>query len=275
MSRFFPGSVARAALAFLTLSALAAPGARAEPGASDWSKGQTSAARLVSSGGPVNGVYNAGVEIRLDPGSLTYWRNPGDAGVPPVFSFAGSRNLSSVKVIYPAPRRFEEGGAVVFGYREDIVFPLVVAPLDATKPVELALDLQYAACDRICIPAQARANLRLSPGEPASPLASRVAAFAARAPKPAEGAGAPEFRIAPETAAKPSWSVRVSPRGNGQGELFASFPDGWYFETKATADGHSLTLDQRPPDAASEVEVTLTWVTGGEAWEKSLRLAWR
>ena len=49
------------------------------------------------------GQIGGGIEIALEPGWYTYWRNPGEAGVPPVFDFSGSENVASVDVMYPAP----------------------------------------------------------------------------------------------------------------------------------------------------------------------------
>ena len=259
----------RLAPALLAAVLIATAWGRAAAGAdaSDWSKGQKSAARLISGGG-----FGAGVEIRLDPGSLTYWRNPGEAGVPPVFSFSRSKNLKAAVVRYPAPRRFVEAGSDVFGYRGSVIFPVDVTPLDPGKPVELVLDLQYAACDKICVPAEAKARLVLSAGDPRTPQADRIEAFAALAPRRAEGAGTPVFRLARIDGGKPSWSVAVSPAPGEGADLFAEFPDGWYFDSRKSGEGFSLLLDQRPAEAAREVEVTLTLVAPSGAWEKTLRL---
>ena len=80
---------------------------------SPWQDDAQSAARLISaraineSGGR---MFRAGVEIRLKEGWKTYWRYPGDSGVPPVLDFSKSQNLKAVTVRYPAPTRFSDGG---------------------------------------------------------------------------------------------------------------------------------------------------------------------
>ena len=48
-------------------------------------------------------VFRAGIEIKLKQGWKTYWRYPGDSGVPPAFDFSKSQNVKSVTVLYPAP----------------------------------------------------------------------------------------------------------------------------------------------------------------------------
>src|SRR5882757_2739160 len=88
---------------------------------SAWDDDAQSAARLVAarahneSGGR---VFRAGVEIRLKEGWKTYWRYPGDSGVPPVFDFSKSQNVKAVTVLYPAPMRFSDGaGGSSIGYK--------------------------------------------------------------------------------------------------------------------------------------------------------------
>jgi DsbC/DsbD-like thiol-disulfide interchange protein len=134
--------------------------------ASPWTNELHAAARLIAgaarkAGGTV--WLRAGVEIRLDPGWHTYWRSPGDSGVPPTFDFAGSGNVKSVNVLWPAPKRFPDGAGGHFnGYVGDVVFPLRIAAKDAAKPASLNLKLTYAYCKNICFPAEADLALRLS-----------------------------------------------------------------------------------------------------------------
>ena len=102
----------------------------------------------------------AGIEIRLDPGWKTYWRYPGDSGVPPTLDFAGSENIKSVTTLWPAPERFADGaGGNSIGYLGDVVLPLRIVPNDATKPSSLHLKLGYAVCGKLCVPAEADLDL--------------------------------------------------------------------------------------------------------------------
>ena len=94
--------------------------------ASNFDKAQTSSARLVAGGRDSGGVYLAGVEIDLEPKTVTYWRQPGDAGSPPVFDFSESQNVASVETLYPAPKHMNEAGSIVAGYDTAVTFPLRV-----------------------------------------------------------------------------------------------------------------------------------------------------
>src|SRR5262245_19051661 len=107
-----------------------------EPRASAWAELPASRVRLVA-GGAGGGVYRVGVEIVMAEGWKTYWRTPGDAGVPPTFDWSGSGNLGAVTVFYPTPMRMEEAGGEVIGYKNAVVFPVDVKPQDASRPVAL------------------------------------------------------------------------------------------------------------------------------------------
>ena len=104
---------------------------------------------------PMCQFVRAGLEIRLDPGWKTYWRYPGDSGVPPTFDFAGSENVKSVTVLWPAPERFPDGaGGHSIGYLGDIICRCG-SPERRGEAIALHLKLGYAVCGTLCVPAEA------------------------------------------------------------------------------------------------------------------------
>jgi DsbC/DsbD-like thiol-disulfide interchange protein len=152
---------------------------------SPWEDDAQSAARLISaravneSGGR---MFRAGVEIKLKDGWKTYWRYPGDSGVPPLLDFSKSQNLKAVVVRYPAPTRFSDGaGGNSIGYKGTVILPLHVVAQDASKPVTLNLKLDYAVCEKLCVPAEAKLELLLTGAETANEAA--LDAAEARVPK--------------------------------------------------------------------------------------------
>ena len=105
----------------------------------------------------------AGVEIKLDPGWKTYWRDPGDSGMPPTLDFSGSDNVKAVTVLWPAPQQFPDGaGGNSIGYLDHVVLPLRVTPVDAAKPSALHLKLGDDVCGNMCVPVEADLKLPLS-----------------------------------------------------------------------------------------------------------------
>lgn len=121
------------------------PMARAQD-ASAWETALHGAARLIAGAtrkSADNVWLRGGIEIRLDPGWHTYWRYPGDSGVPPTLDFASSENVKSVTVLWPAPKRFADGaGGHAIGYFDDVVFPLQITALEAAKPSSLHVKLE-------------------------------------------------------------------------------------------------------------------------------------
>lgn len=181
--------VPRNVLILPTLAAVSLVTAAAMPAfaanSSQWDTDTRSAVRLVAarmvveSGVP---MLRAGVELKLQSGWKTYWRYPGDSGVPPVFDFGGSENVKSVTVLWPAPERFSDGSGYSIGYKDNVILPLRVIPRNEHKPVTLRLKLDYAVCESLCVPAKANVELQFTSGDGLSD--SMVAAAEARVPKP-------------------------------------------------------------------------------------------
>jgi DsbC/DsbD-like thiol-disulfide interchange protein len=141
----------------LLLGALALSGtanaSRANPPAFDIS--------LVN-GGKQGSVQLAGLLVRLAPHWKTYWRMPGDAGIPPQFDWTGSENAGGIEVQYPAPSRFADASGETIGYQNEVLFPILVSPLDLARPLALRLSLLIGVCKDICIPARKEASTGFS-----------------------------------------------------------------------------------------------------------------
>src|SRR5690242_5325782 len=172
---------ARAALAALFIFALSAE-ARAED-ASPWQKDSHSQLRLLA-GSRSGTVLLGGIAVQLQGGWHTYWRNPGDSGVPPRFDFSKSDNVEAVTVLWPAPQKFDDGaGGVSLGYHNQLVLPLRIVPKTVDKPVTLRAAINYAVCAKLCIPVDATAELTFS--SVASTEDSALFAALDTVPKPA------------------------------------------------------------------------------------------
>ncbi|HZP10497.1 MAG TPA: protein-disulfide reductase DsbD domain-containing protein [Methyloceanibacter sp.] len=139
----------------------------ASQGESAWVASTDSKARLVSGTPEVDGkpTLMAGVQLRMEPGWKTYWRNPGDSGVPPSFDFKGSKNLKQAELLYPAPHRIAEANGTAIGYEEEVVFPIKVTPERDGEPVTLKLAFEYGLCKELCVPNEVDLELLVSPGD--------------------------------------------------------------------------------------------------------------
>ena len=103
--------------------------------------------------------WHTGVRIELDPGWKTYWRMPGDAGIPPDFTWTATPK-AALHVDFPVPQRFSGAGGETVGFENEVVFPVSVMTAESAG-VDLRLDLFFAVCKEICIPATAHASIDL------------------------------------------------------------------------------------------------------------------
>jgi DsbC/DsbD-like thiol-disulfide interchange protein len=156
----------------------------------------------------------------------------------------------------------EADGGEAFGYENGVVFPLKVKPRDATKPVTLALNADFAVCEKICLPAKARLKLTL-PAAAASPFAAAIDAAMAAVPRPVR------LKDFGELAADGADAWRLcAPRQDGPPrDLFVEPPEGWWISVQPASgdeahDCFRLALGDKPKDATLPVPLRLT-LTGG------------
>jgi DsbC/DsbD-like thiol-disulfide interchange protein len=172
----------RAGLIAALVALSSVPQARAQD-SSPWVKDGHSAVRLLA-GSRSGAVLLGGIAIQLQPGWHTYWRTPGDSGVPPRFDFGKSENIEAVTILWPAPTKFADGaGGVSLGYQKQVVLPLRIVAKNADKPVTLRADINYAVCEKLCIPVEASTELAFT--SVASTEDSTLSAALDAVPKPA------------------------------------------------------------------------------------------
>ncbi len=259
-----------ASIALLALCGIA----RAET--SSWSEDMKSAIRLIG-GEAQKTPIQAGVELKLAPGWHTYWRYPGDSGVPPEFDFSGSDNLKSATVLYPAPKLHKDAGGETIGYDSNVIFPIEVTPIDASKPVKLKVSLDYAVCENMCVPAKGEAELTLNPGTTVANTA--LADARAHVPKreTAQGADLHVKRVGgdqvvidfPAPADAPVVVFAEGPTKDWALPIPSALQD-----APAGRRAFGFRLDGLPPgtDPKKPVDLTFTIVQGARAIEVLARL---
>jgi len=262
-----------------TFVAAAAPAQATD--ASAWARENQAAMRLIAgSAKPGAKTLPAGIELELAPGWHTYWRYPGDSGLPPRFDFSGSRNLAAAKVSYPAPHLYTDETGNTLGYKNHVIFPVSVTPKEPGQPVTLHVKIDYAICDKLCVPASGQAELTLAPGTSANEAA--LAAAQARVPKPVAPTtlGLTLKRVSKD--GKPAVTVDVKAAKDAPVQIFAEGPTAdWALPVpKKTAGApagkrrFTFALDGLPPgvNPKAPAELTLTVVEGDKAYETKVHL---
>ena len=103
--------------------------------------------------------YLLGLEVKLEPNWKIYWKNPGDAGLPPKIIWEKTENVSTVNLLFPAPKRFSFYDIETFGYESEVVFPLEIKPIDKKKRIQGVLELDAQVCSQICVPVKHKFDL--------------------------------------------------------------------------------------------------------------------
>jgi DsbC/DsbD-like thiol-disulfide interchange protein len=221
-----------------------------------------------------SGGHMAALDLQLAPGWKTYWRSPGDAGIPPQFDWSGSENVQSVRIHWPAPQVFDLNGMQTIGYHDRLILPLEVTAIDPGRPIRLSVQVDLGVCDTICLPASvALAADLLPPGGPDDGISAALAARAASAR--AAGVGRVACRIDP-IADGLRLEARIALADPGLPEVVAfetADPAVWVAEALVERQGGDLVAvtELVPPDGApfalDRSQVTVTILAGGGAVE--------
>ncbi len=148
--------------------------------------GRVTQARLRLLRGAVepDGTRLAGIHIALDRGWKTYWRHPGDSGIPPVFDWSRSDNLAEADVLFPPPDRVSDGTGDILAFSREVVFAVRAVPRERARPITLRLTLEFGICEQVCIPAEMQAETVLDGRPGPAGEAAQIAQTVARAPRP-------------------------------------------------------------------------------------------
>jgi DsbC/DsbD-like thiol-disulfide interchange protein len=265
------------AAALIALAAIPRATTAGAADASIWDGDARSAMRLVAGSPASRSAMRAGIELRLGAGWKTYWRYPGDSGVPPRFDFSKSTNVKSVTVRWPAPHRFTDESGASIGYKGGVLLPLDIVPANPAQPVTLRIALEYAICEKICIPAAGSAALSLGA---ASSFEAALAAAQAQVPKPAALGDSAPFAIRSikrePGSPNPRVVVEVAAPDGAPLDLFVEGPtDDWALPLPEPVAGgapgrrrYSFELDGLPPGAtATGATLRFTLVSGDKAIE--------
>ncbi|MEL7343538.1 MAG: protein-disulfide reductase DsbD domain-containing protein [Pseudomonadota bacterium] len=99
-----------------------------------------------------DGRHVAALHIQMAKGWKTYWRVPGEGGIPPRFDWSRSRNLSGVAVSWPVPSVFNDYGLRSIGYVDEVVLPIVILPKNGADEIAFQTTIEIGVCEEVCIP---------------------------------------------------------------------------------------------------------------------------
>lgn len=213
--------------------------------------------------------WHTGVLIELEPGWKTYWRMPGEAGIPPVFTWASSAP-AEIEVSFPVPARYADQSGEAVGYETSALFPVAVTPEAATE-LDLSLEIFFAVCKDICIPASASARITLGPMMRDPSGSARVEA--ARDAVPGQGSVIGAARLVME-GGKPVLELELKERPE---DIFVETQGGsaYFRAPDFSADGRTARLivdNLKDPASLAGTPLTLTYRLNGKGHEQTVIL---
>jgi len=244
-------------------------------GAADGS-GNVSAALLAERAAVQPGrPFTVGLRMRMRQGWHTYWKNPGDSGLPLRITWNLPRGFSAGPIQWPAPERIPQNALMSYGYGGEVLIPIEIMPPRrvALDSITIAGTFEWLECKDICVPGSSALRLTLPVRvgtSAASPAAPSFARARSRIPTPSTG-----WSFAAKAGPRAiSLAFRSPPGPPPRGAyLFVDQPLVTDYAApqafERTADGYRLTL--RPdPNATSKLQrLTGVLVVEGRAGSNS------
>jgi DsbC/DsbD-like thiol-disulfide interchange protein len=242
----------------------------AHAASSDWvSSGETRMRLIVAEPASGEAIIRAAIQVDLAPGWKTYWRDPGEAGVPLQLDLSGSKNAALKEIHYPAPHRFDDGVTIWAGYKEPVVFPLEIERTDAALPTELSANIFIGICEKICVPFSTTLTVTVDNATSSTADQMAVQQAFAKLPMPASD----QFGVASITANGNLVEITATiAEGGTSPELYLAAPSGWQFGvpqfksaqgSKVHFEAPILFAPKSAPQAPVSIDYTL--VTKGSA----------
>ncbi|MGJ8529758.1 protein-disulfide reductase DsbD domain-containing protein [Maritalea sp.] len=137
----------------------------------------------------------AAIEMQLAPGWKTYWRIPGETGIPMVANWNGSQNVGATTFHWPMPKRSLAYGVMDYVYEGDVTIPLTVQLDSPNELAQLAGQINLGVCSDICVPVLWKGALEIDTEKPAAGHAFRLMSASANVPKADERPNAPFEKV--------------------------------------------------------------------------------
>ncbi|QRM54575.1 protein-disulfide reductase DsbD domain-containing protein [Sinorhizobium sp. BG8] len=264
----------------LALCLSLAPLSQAAAASSEWYESEGGRIRLVALPAAEDGSIRAMLDIRLQPGWKTYWRDPGESGIPPVIDVKGTPGVTLEGTGFPMPRQFDDGATRYIAYDHSVALPLKLRQSPGARADTIKASVFLGICDEICVPVQAELSVDVGAESFANPL--EIAALddaEARLPERASE----DFR-----ATSASWSgdgktlsvmFRAPDDDGAPPEVLVSGPEGFQFGVaRPTGQGdgsysYEVPLVRKPKAADGKTaQLLLTVRSGARTMETPLVL---
>jgi DsbC/DsbD-like thiol-disulfide interchange protein len=214
--------------------------ARAET--SVWADNEGGRMRLVALPPDANGTIRAGLQIEPKPGWITYWREPGNSGIPPRITVPAETGVTLDRMDYPIPKHIVDGTVDEVVYDAPVTFPLRLSATEG-RAGEIKADAFIGICKDICVPFQARLALNLSSVAQSRPQEEAILAAAeARLPE----APSSQFEVTKYGLSDDMTELRLEiilpEPGDTTPDVIIAGPSGHVFTQQLSSERHGTTV---------------------------------
>lgn len=245
----------RLMLAILLANAAALP---VHAASSAWHETTGGRVRLVTDGRiDDKGALRGALQIDLQPGWKTYWRDPGSSGVPPQIDVSASGDWSSAALDFPVPQRHEDASGKWAGYDYPVSFPVTLQAVQGKAPTSVKGSVFLGVCATICVPLQASIDLTIDTA--ATPADERGVVDAAWAGLPAPASIG--FDVTSDVEGDVLKLATQAP--SRVVDLFVAGEDGYVFghTTRRGENGFEIVIVSRPKSTPSGLGLHYTMTT--------------
>ncbi|MDX3925524.1 MAG: protein-disulfide reductase DsbD family protein [Shinella sp.] len=278
--RYFNAMKRNVSILVSALLALSAP-APSFAASSDWTSTPGGQIRLTALPPAEDGTVRAMLDIRLSPGWKTYWRDPGESGIPPTIDVTAASGATLETIGFPPPRHFDDGTTRYTGYDHSVKLPFSLSQDPGSGGGKITAAVFLGICKDICIPVQAELATDTGAETFTNPL-EKAAIEEAEAKLP--GKPAKDFKPLSarwsEDRKRLSVVFRAPEAADGAlPEVFFSGPPGFQFEQPGTVSRNGrdysahVELVHKPKSAdLATAPILLTVRSGERAMETPLAI---
>jgi len=192
-----------------------------------------------------DGTHVAAIKLELDEGWKTYWRAPGEGGIPPFFDFLGSQNFVNFSVSWPTPEVFDQSGLWSIGYKDSVILPFEIEPQNSSRDIQLEGVIDIGVCKEVCLPVSLDINATLSAKAKKKSPAIRAAMASVPYSRTEANVDSAICKLTPDGSRMVIRTIVDLPAA-GDSEFVvieSSDPNHWFSETETSREGDTLTAE--------------------------------
>jgi thiol:disulfide interchange protein len=108
----------------------------------------------------------AGVDLKMESGWHTYWKNPGAAGMATEIKWQLPPGVTAGEIQWPLPEKLPPAEVTTYGYENEVmlIVPLTLATNLPAGPIDLKANVSWLECKEVCIPANTNIEAMLNIG---------------------------------------------------------------------------------------------------------------